>query len=336
MSVTVPHLIEPGAAATAAPTLVAEKVSIFLKVGHSRLQVVRDVTFAIAPGEFFALVGESGSGKTVLARSIMRLFPSGVLETEGHLRLQGTDIAWASTRTMRSLRGRSVSMIFQEPMTSLNPLLTVAEQVGETLNVHQKMGKRERDERILELLTDVRFPMPKQVAQMYPHELSGGMRQRVMIAIALANNPALIIADEPTTALDVTIQQDIMEILVRLKEAYRLSVLFISHDLSLVHRYADRVGVLYGGVLMEQGPVREVIEHPAHPYTKALLDCVPRARVGSVRQDGIEGTVPRIQEWFDGCRFAARCVRCMPDCTQGAIPLVPVGEHREARCLYPY
>ena len=170
---------------------------------------------------------------------------------------------------------------------------------------------------------------------MYPHELSGGMRQRVVIAMALANKPALIIADEPTTALDVTTQREVMEILVGLKQTYRTSFLFISHDLALVQRYADRVGVLYGGVLMEQGGARQVTSRPAHPYTRALLDCMPRARLGEARQAGIPGTVPRVNDWFEGCRFAPRCTRRSAGCTDGSIALRPAGPDRETRCLYP-
>jgi peptide/nickel transport system ATP-binding protein len=233
-----------------------------------------------------------------------------------------------------------MSMVFQEPMTSLNPLMTVETQIGEALAVHGKASAAERRERILQLLEDAQFPSPPQVAPMYPHELSGGMRQRVMIAMALANNPALLVADEPTTALDVTIQREILETLQRLRASYNLSVLFISHDLALVNRYADRIGVLYAGVMMESGATSEIIRSPSHPYTKALLNCVPRPRSGGQLQTGIEGVVPRIEDWFEGCRFAPRCGRAEEaTCRRGEVPVkqlagVPRGEHR-TRCHFP-
>jgi len=317
------------------PTLTARNVTLKINLGHREAVVVDNISFSIAPGEFFALVGESGSGKSVMARAIMRLMPSSLLRIEGELRLGDIDLVNADAETLRKLRGGRMSMIFQEPMTSLNPLMTVEEQIDEAIRIHRGGTTKERKERILNILSDVQFAKPTQVAKMFPHELSGGMRQRAMIAMALANNPSLLVADEPTTALDVTIQQEIMEILIRLRDAYRLSVLFISHDLSLIYRYADRLGVLYGGVMMEQGPTQQVIRSPSHPYTRALLDCVPRTRINGVRQQGIEGSVPRIDDWFSGCRFAPRCLRKQPACVSGDIPMIAVNEGQAAKCLYP-
>ncbi len=299
------------------------------------LQVVDRVSFSIRPGEFFGLVGESGSGKTMIARAIMRLMPRERLRLSGGLTLDGVDVTRAPEHVMRSLRGRAVSMIFQEPMTSLNPIMTVERQIAEALSAHGAIAKGEQRDRIQTLLREARFTDPRRVACLYPHELSGGMRQRAMIAIALANEPKLLIADEPTTALDVTIQQEIMDILARLRESHGLAVLFISHDLALVHRNADRIGVLYGGVLMEIGPAKGVIHAPAHPYTSALLSCMPRRRAQRERQTSIEGSVPRIDEWFDGCRFAPRCAQRRPDCATGVIPLAPRRDTRSVRCLYP-
>jgi oligopeptide/dipeptide ABC transporter ATP-binding protein len=296
------------------------------------LQIVDRFTFSIARGEVFALVGESGSGKTVVARSIMRLYPPGVLRIDGSLMLEGLDIAKADSTAMRRVRGSRVGMIFQEPMTSLNPLMTVEEQISEAMRSHGAVPRRDR---VQQLLSDVRFDRPAQVAQMYPHELSGGMRQRVMIAIALANDPPLLIADEPTTALDVTIQHEIMEILMRLRASYNLSVLLISHNLGLVNRYANTIGVLYGGALMEIGPTAQVIRRPSHPYTRGLLDCLPRARRNDQRQTGLDGTVPRVDEWFAGCRFAPRCWLRQHDCATDAIAMSPVDSDREVRCLHP-
>jgi len=315
--------------------LEAQALGIQLRQGDTLLRVVDDVSFTIRQGEFYGLIGESGSGKTMIARAIMRLLPPSRMVISGSLKLTGQSIADATEPDMQSLRGKAVSMIFQEPMTSLNPIMTVEQQIDEAMTVHSQLSASERREKIARLLAEVRFNDPARVATLYPHELSGGMRQRVMIAIALANDPQLLIADEPTTALDVTIQQEIMEIISRLRESHRLAVLFISHDLALVNRYADRIGVLYGGMLMEQGSTAQVIGAPAHPYTAALLSCMPRARVGAQRQSGIEGSVPRVDNWFRGCRFAPRCSKRAEPCEAQPIPLVSMGETRSVRCLDP-
>lgn len=321
---------------TAGAVLEAERLSLFLRAGHgAELKIVDDVSFSIARGEFYALVGESGSGKTVIARSLMRLFPPNTLRMEGRLVLDGVDLTTAPANRVQQMRGRRVSMIFQEPMTSLNPLMTVERQIDEAITVASRIGKRERRERVLELLASVQFANPESVRTMYPHELSGGMRQRAMIAMALANNPSLLIADEPTTALDVTIQQEILQLLLRLRDRHGLSILFISHDLSLVRRFADRIGVLYGGVLMETGPARELIDHPTHPYSRALIDCIPRRREAGKRQTGIEGLVPSVADWFEGCRFAPRCQHVGNDCRHGQIPMKPTESAQAARCLHP-
>ena len=315
--------------------LEVQSLGLHLRQGSGLLRVVDDVSFTIRQGEFYGLIGESGSGKTMIARSIMRLLPPSRLVISGSLTLTGHSIAHAPELEMQALRGKTVSMIFQEPMTSLNPIMTVEQQIGEAMAVHSPLNAAARKDKIARLLAEVRFDDPARVASLYPHELSGGMRQRVMIAIALANDPLLLIADEPTTALDVTIQQEIMEILSRLRKSHRLAVLFISHDLALVNRYADRIGVLYGGVLMEQGSTAQVIGAPAHPYTSALLSCMPRARIGAERQVGIEGSVPRIDNWFPGCRFAPRCPRSGADCATHPIALTPLSETGSVRCLHP-
>jgi peptide/nickel transport system ATP-binding protein len=315
--------------------LEARNLSLLLRQDRAELKIVDDVSFRVARGEFFALIGESGSGKTTIAKAAMRLLPASRLRIVGSLLVTGVDVAQASERVMRTLRGQSMSMIFQEPMTSLNPIMTVEAQIAEALGAHQSLSAAARRERIMQLLSDVRFDNPAKVAAQYPHELSGGMRQRAMIAIALANDPLLLIADEPTTALDVTTQQEVLDILVRLQAKYRLSVFFISHDLALVNRYANRVGVLYGGVLMEAGPTAEVIGKPAHPYTEALLACMPRLREGAARQAGIEGNVPRVDDWFDGCRFAPRCGYVRSTCRSAHIDLSTVRPTRSVRCLHP-
>jgi peptide/nickel transport system ATP-binding protein len=322
---------------TADPDIVLEarNVSLFLRQDTSELKIVDDVSFRVGRGEFFALIGESGSGKTTIAKAIMRLLPTVRLRIGGSLTVTGVDVAQAPERVMRRLRGQSMSMIFQEPMTSLNPIMTVEVQIAEALRAHQALSAAAQRERIMQLLADVRFDNPAKVATQYPHELSGGMRQRAMIAIALANDALLLIADEPTTALDVTIQQEVLDILVRLQAKYRLSVLFISHDLALVNRYANRVGVLYGGVLMESGPTAEIIGSPAHPYTEALLACMPRMRDGAARQAGVEGNVPRVDHWFDGCRFAPRCAHVHADCLARPVGISAIRPTQSVRCLYP-
>ena len=312
-----------------------ERLSLFVRTDDGRrLKIVDNASFTIAPGEFFALVGESGSGKTMIARAVMRLVPDAVLEIDGAIRFGGQDLAHARERVLRPLRGSEMTMIFQEPMSSLNPLMTVERQLMETIDAHGRFKGAERRERILDLLRRVRFRDPELILKAFPHELSGGMRQRVMIAAALVNEPKLLIADEPTTALDVTIQREVLDIIAELARDMGLAVLFISHDLSLVYENADQIAVLYGGVLMESGPARDVIERPAHPYTAALLACVPRRRVGNVRQVGIEGAVPSVADWREGCRFVERCAFARDACRTGEIPLVPTGA-RAVRCVAP-
>ena len=338
----------PEVAPRHAPVLSVEGLGLHVRgAGGQRLKIVEEIDLAIAPGQFFALVGESGSGKTMIARAIMRLLPDSLLEIGGAIRFGGHDLAHAGEDVLRPLRGAEVAMIFQEPMSSLNPLMTVERQLGEAIDAHvgtalrpdgSRPGARrpsaaDKRRRIIELLAKVRFANPEQVLGQFPHELSGGMRQRVMIAAALINTPRLLIADEPTTALDVTIQKQVLEIIASLARDHGLAVLFISHDLSLVYEHADEIAVLYGGVLMERGPARAVIDDPAHPYAAALLACVPRRRNGG-RQEGIEGTVPSVSDWGPGCRFAARCPRAQARCRTETIPLSVHGD-RAVRCIAP-
>jgi oligopeptide/dipeptide ABC transporter ATP-binding protein len=333
-TLTVGAMPEPTAAPAAAPILSVEKLALHVRgEGGRRFKIVEEVSFEILPGQFFALVGESGSGKTMIARAIMRLMPDSVLEIGGAIRFGGLDLARARERRLRPLRGAQIAMVFQEPMSSLNPLMTVEQQLMEAMDAHGTHRGRDRRRHIVDLLTRVRFREPEQVLRVYPHELSGGMRQRVMIACALVNEPKLLIADEPTTSLDATIQREVLDIIASLARDYGLAVLFISHDLSLVYENADQIAVLYGGVLMEHGPAREIIERPAHPYTAALIACVPRRRAGA-RQEGIEGAVPSVADWPPGCRFAARCRYAQARCRTGAIPLVRM-EGRDVRCVAP-
>ena len=322
------------AAPSEPPVISARNLSLFVRDGRKRIRIVSDVSFDIARGEFFALVGESGSGKTMIARAIMRLLPQRILEIEGELSFSGLSLTNLSESRMRRLRGGAMSMIFQEPMTSLDPLMEIGRQIEETIKVHSDLSRKARQERIEQLLSEVRFDDPAKTARMYPNELSGGMRQRAMIAIALANNPRLLIADEPTTALDVTIQREVMEIIERLRERHDLAVLFISHDISLVHKYADRVGVLYAGVLMERGNECDVIGRSAHPYTTALLNCSPRRRVNGERQHGIPGIVPSPLHWDAGCRFRDRCAYSDDRCA-APVPETELHPSWSVRCVRP-
>jgi peptide/nickel transport system ATP-binding protein len=325
----------PDQPVNADPVLSIEELSLFVRTDDGRrLKIVENASFSIAPGQFFALVGESGSGKTMIARAVMRLVPDAVLEIDGVIRFGAHDLAHASERVLRPLRGSEITMIFQEPMSSLNPLMTVERQLMEVIDAHGRFKGPERRERIIDLLRRVRFRDPELVLKAFPHELSGGMRQRVMIAAALINEPKLLIADEPTTALDVTIQREVLDIIAELARDMGLAVLFISHDLSLVYENADEIAVLYGGVMMERGPAREIIERPAHPYTAALLACVPHRRVGGGRQAGIEGSVPSVADWREGCRFVERCPQARDVCRTGKIPLVADGP-RSVRCVAP-
>jgi peptide/nickel transport system ATP-binding protein len=317
------------------PILDVQALSLHVRTPHgARLKIVEDISFRIGAGEFFALIGESGSGKTMIARSVMRLLPDSLIDIGGAIRFCGEDIASAPEDRMRALRGAGISMIFQEPMSSLNPLMTVERQIGEAIDAHGRVPREERRARTLKLLADVQFRDPEATLRAYPHELSGGMRQRVMIAMALVNTPRLLIADEPTTALDVTIQKEVLEIIGHLSRAYRLAVLFISHDVSLVYQYADQMAVLYGGVMMERGPARLIVERPAHPYTAALIDCVPRRRTEGQRQTGIDGSVPSVADWRSGCRFEPRCPRSHDACRTGRIAAVPF-DGRAVRCVDP-
>jgi peptide/nickel transport system ATP-binding protein len=318
----------------AAPILSVEGLSLHVRRNDgSRLKIVEEVTFRIRPGQFFALVGESGSGKTMIARAIMRLLPDALLDIGGAIHFGGQDLATAREGVLRPLRGCEIAMIFQEPMSSLDPLMTVERQLSESIDAHGRHRGEGKRRRIVELLRQVRFRDPEQVMRAYPHELSGGMRQRVMVAAALINEPKLLIADEPTTALDVTIQRQVLDIIASLARDYGLAVLFISHDLSLVYENADEIAVLYGGVLMERGPARAVIERPTHPYTAALLACVPHRRTGA-RQEGIEGTVPSVSDWRDGCRFVERCRYAQNRCRTGDIALATMAD-RVVRCVAP-
>jgi peptide/nickel transport system ATP-binding protein len=297
------------------------------------LPAVCDVSFEIAAGEVLGLVGESGSGKSVTSLAIMRLLPAQA-QIEGEILLEGENLLRATEDVLRGVRGKRIGMIFQEPMTALNPVMRVGDQVAETVLAHTRnITKREAWQQAVEALRAVRIADAERRARDYPHQLSGGMRQRVMIAMAIANRPALLIADEPTTALDVTIQAQILELLAELREKFGLAMLLISHDLAVVSQVADRVAILYAGSIVESGRARDVFTAPAHPYTRGLLRSVPTLRTDrSSALQTIEGSVPSLTSLPPGCRFEPRCGVRLPECSRVLPPLVEVTPGHFARC----
>jgi oligopeptide/dipeptide ABC transporter ATP-binding protein len=277
---------------------------------------VDGISFSIRPAEILGLVGESGCGKSVTSLSILRLLSSPGRIVGGEIIFDGKDVLRLSETEMESIRGNKISMIFQEPMTSLNPVMTIGKQVAETLVLHKKLTKKEAMDRAVQLLKDVRIPDPQRRIREYPHQLSGGMRQRVMIAMAIACKPALLIADEPTTALDVTIQAQILELLKQLRDEYQLSILLITHALGVVAEVADRVAVMYAGKIVEQAPVREIFANPLHPYTIGLMDSIPKISAErKTKLKSIEGTVPDLLRLPPGCSFYDRCKERTDRCT---------------------
>ena len=300
------------------------------------VRAVADVSFAIERGTTMALVGESGSGKSVTSLSIMRLVPPPGKIVSGEIIFEGRDLMKLGDEEMRRKRGREIAMIFQDPMTSLNPVYTVGDQIAEAVMLHEGGGRKRAWEKAVEMMERVKIPDARRRAGDYPYQLSGGMRQRVMIAMALSCNPRLLIADEPTTALDVTIQAEILELLRGLREDFNLTMLLITHDLGVVAETADRVAVMYAGRIVEQAPARELFHSPKHPYTEGLLRSIPRlSQLGTRRRrlDTIEGTVPDLLNLPRGCKFAPRCQYVIEECTEGEIPLLEVTADRRARCI---
>ena len=298
------------------------------------LQAVKDVSFHVDKGETLCIVGESGCGKSITSLSVMRLLPiNGSIES-GEILLNDEPLQALSAEKMRKLRGNQMSMIFQEPMTALNPVLTIGYQLREPLMLHKKLSKAEASKQGIELLTQVGIPNPEKRLNQYPHELSGGMRQRVMIAMALACNPSLLIADEPTTALDVTIQAQILDLINDLKKEFDMGVLMITHDMGVVAEVADRVMVMYAGEKIEEGPVQEIFENPQHPYTRGLLNSVPNVDDPEFELEPIPGTMPGLNEPIFGCRFHPRCQFATDKCKLAAPPEQKVSEGHFASCWY--
>jgi len=341
MTVLAPAPAGPAAAAGPVDDVVLSvrdlRTQFFTRDGIVR--AVDGVSFDVKRGETLCIVGESGCGKSVSALSIMRLIPDGAGKiVGGSVRFGGTELTTLPERQMRRIRGNQISMIFQEPMTSLNPVFTVGEQIAETVRIHQHLSKRDAWDRAVEMLTIVRIADPLRRAGEYPHQLSGGMRQRVMIAIALACNPQVLIADEPTTALDVTIQAQILNLMLELKERLGTAIVLITHDLGVVAETAQRAIVMYAGRKVEEAPVEELFGNPLHPYTRGLMNSIPRrtatGRSSNIRGrlQEIAGIVPSLREDIPGCAFAPRCSFAVERCTRERPPLDAYGADHLASC----
>ena len=303
------------------------KTSFFTHVGE--VKAVRGISFDVNEGEVLGIVGESGSGKSVTSLSIMGLLQYPGRVVDGEILLNGEDILTYSKDQMRKVRGKEIAMIFQDPMTSLNPVYTIGNQVMEMILEHEKMTKREARARAIEMLKLVGIPAAEKRIDSYPHEFSGGMRQRVMIALALSCNPKLLIADEPTTALDVTIQAQILSLIKSLNKQFGMTTMLITHDLGVVATVCDKVAVMYGGLIMEYGTVDEIFYHPRHPYTMGLLGSIPHVDGGEKRRlIPIDGTPPDLIKPPKGCPFSTRCKYCMNVCTQEQPPYFAEDKHR--------
>ena len=300
-------------------------------------KAVDDISFYLKKGETLGLVGESGCGKSVTAQSIMRLIPEppGKI-VNGKIDFDGIDLVQLDMEEMRNIRGKRISMIFQEPMTSLNPVYTIGNQISEMFILHEKLSKRESWKKSIEMLKKVQIPAPEKRVQEYPHQLSGGMRQRAMIAMALSCNPEILIADEPTTALDVTIQAQIIELMLQLKEDFNAAIILITHDLGVVAEIAQRVVVMYAGKVVEEGQTITIFEEPKHPYTQGLLKSIPklgeRSMHGRERLKEIEGIVPSLYGLPPGCSFYPRCPKAMSICQEHPPELIDIGEKHRVSC----
>jgi peptide/nickel transport system ATP-binding protein len=318
---------------SAAPLLAVSDLRVVFEGERGRdTLAVSGVSFTLMPGRTLGIVGESGCGKSVSALSIMRLLPKTGVRVSGSVLLEGQDLAALSERQMRDLRGNRLAMIFQEPMTSLNPSFTVGDQIGEALIRHRGLSPKDARAAAIELLERVRIPSARDRVDEYPHKLSGGMRQRVMIAMALACAPALLIADEPTTALDVTIQAQILDLLVKLREETGTGIVLITHDLGVVAEVCDDVAVMYAGEIVEQAPAARLFSAPQHPYTVGLLGSLPLINAQRERLATIAGNVAGLNAAFAGCRFAARCPFADAHCRSMPPPLIEVGGGHLSRC----
>ena len=310
----------------------------FFRTKKGIVKAVNGVSYSVDAGRTLGVVGESGSGKSVSAMSILQLLDGNGYIDSGEILFDGKDLTKATPAEMYAVRGNDISVIFQEPMTSLNPVFTVEKQVSEPFMIHQGLSKKEAAEKVVEMLADVKIPNPKIVAKQYPHQLSGGMRQRVMIAMALACKPKLLIADEPTTALDVTIQAQILKLINELKEEHGTSVLFITHDLGVIRQIADDVAVMYCGQVVEMAPADTIFRQGefSHPYTEGLMESIPRLSTpNNSKLDAIPGAVPHPLALPKGCKFGPRCKYCTERCKEEEPTMMQVSENQQIRCFYP-
>lgn len=313
------------------PLLSVEDLEVSFLIDKQPLKTVHGISFDVEEEDFHVLVGESGSGKTLTALSIMKLLPQNAL-ISGKIYFKDENIINKDDNALRRIRGKDISMVFQEPMTSLNPVFTVGSQVAEALVTHEDLSKKESMRMAVELLRSVKIPIPEIRAKEYPHQMSGGMRQRVMIAMAIACNPSLLIADEPTTALDVTIQAQILELLARIRKKNKMSILLITHDLGIVAEWAKGVDVMYAGRIVEKSNVNGIFLNPRHPYTMGLLDSLPRRK--GTKLIPISGQVPKLSELPVGCKFAPRCRYVINECKVKEPELLPVDSSNHlSRCI---
>jgi len=315
-----------------------KNLKTFFTTKRGIVKAVNDVSYSVDAGKVLGVVGESGSGKSVSAMSVLKLLDNNGFIESGEIHFDGMDLSKLTRNEMYKIRGNAISVIFQEPMTSLNPVFTVSKQLSEPLMVHQGMSKAEAAKKAVELLADVKIPNPEVVAAQYPHQLSGGMRQRVMIAMALACKPKLLIADEPTTALDVTIQAQILKLMNELKEKNGTAVLFITHDLGVINQMADDVAVMYCGQVVELAPAHTIFHKSeySHPYTEGLMLSIPRLDTpANTRLEAIPGAVPHPLDLPKGCKFAPRCKYATARCHEEEPGLVHVSENQQIRCFYP-
>ena len=313
------------------PLLEVDDLRVLFRTDHGPARAVDGVSFTLSAGETLCVVGESGCGKSVTALATMGLLPRASAQVGGRIAFEGRDLLGLDSRSMADLRGDRLAMIFQEPMTSLNPAFTVGSQLAEVLVRHRGATAKQAREQVLQMLRHVRIPAPEKRIDEFPHRMSGGMRQRVMIAMALLCQPALLIADEPTTALDVTIQAQVLDLMRALRAELGTAVLLITHDLGVVAEMADRVLVMYAGQVVEQAPVREIFAMPQHPYTVGLMGAMPALAAAGARLAAIDGMVPAATAMPDGCRFAARCPFADAQCREMP-PLQDLGAGRRSRC----